>query len=45
MHASLADMWETDTRYLINMDKQGGDGFTKYLAAAVRANAARALGA
>ncbi|MEO8465500.1 MAG: MerR family transcriptional regulator [Gammaproteobacteria bacterium] len=45
MHASLADMWETDTRYLINMDKQGGDGFTKYLAAAVRANAARAQGA
>jgi DNA-binding transcriptional MerR regulator len=45
MHASLADMWETDTRYLINMDKQGGDGFTKYLAAAVRANAARVQGA
>ena len=42
MHASLADMWETDTRYAIAMDKNGGDGFTKFLAAAVRANAARA---
>jgi DNA-binding transcriptional MerR regulator len=42
MHASIADMWETDTRYAVNMDKQGGEGFTKYLAAAIRANAARA---
>src|SRR6185369_7925645 len=32
MHASLADMWETDTRYEENMDKHGGAGFTKYLA-------------
>jgi hypothetical protein len=45
MHAGLADMWEADTRYLVAMDKQGGDGFTKYLAAAVRANAARVAGA
>jgi DNA-binding transcriptional MerR regulator len=45
MHARAADMWETDTRYAINMDKQGGDGFTKFLAAAVLANAARAQGA
>jgi len=45
MHASAVNMWETDTRYAINMDNQGGDGFTKFLAAAVRANAARASGA
>jgi hypothetical protein len=42
MHASLADLWEADTRYAVNMDKHGGEGFTKYLAAAIRANAARA---
>jgi DNA-binding transcriptional MerR regulator len=45
MHASLADMWENDTRYETNMDKHGGAGFTKYLAAAARANAARSSGA
>ncbi len=45
MHASLADMWDTDTRYETSMDKHGGAGFTKYLAAAVRANAARTQGA
>ena len=41
MQAAGVDMWETDTRYETNMDKQGGAGFTKYLAAAIRANAAR----
>jgi glycine/D-amino acid oxidase-like deaminating enzyme len=45
MHAGVADMWETDTRYAVNMDRQGGEGFTKYLAAAIRANGARAQGA
>ena len=45
MHASVADMWETDTRYETNMDKQSGAGLTKFLAAAVRANAKRAQGA
>jgi len=45
MHANLADMWEADTRYATNIDKQGGEGLTKFLAAAVRANAARSPGA
>jgi DNA-binding transcriptional MerR regulator len=43
MHASLADMWEADTRYATSIDKQGGEGLTKFLAAAVRANAARSV--
>ena len=43
MHASLADMWEADRRYADNIDKSAGAaGLTEYLAAAVRANAARA---
>jgi DNA-binding transcriptional MerR regulator len=41
MHAKLADMWETDTRYANNIDEFGA-GLTAFLAAAVRANAARA---
>ena len=45
MHASLADMWEADTRYATSIDKHGGEGLTKFLAAAVRANAARAQSA
>ena len=40
MHASLADMWEADTRFQTSIDK-AGPGLTKFLAAAVRANAAR----
>jgi hypothetical protein len=34
-------MWETDTRFEANIDKHGGPGLTRYLAAAVRANAKR----
>ncbi len=45
MHAALADMWETDTRYATSIDKHGGEGLTTFLAAAVRANAARSPGA
>jgi DNA-binding transcriptional MerR regulator len=41
MHARLADMWETDSRFETNIDKHGGAGLTKFLAAAVRANAKR----
>ena len=41
MHASLADMWEADGRFQATIDKFGA-GLTKFLAAAVRANAARA---
>jgi DNA-binding transcriptional MerR regulator len=45
MHCGLADMWETDRRYADNIDKHGGAaGLTEYLAAAVRANAARSRG-
>jgi DNA-binding transcriptional MerR regulator len=44
MHAGLADMWEADQRFAANIDKHGA-GLTKFLAAAVRANAARASGA
>ncbi len=40
MHANLADMWETDTRFATNIDKHG-TGLTKFIAAAVRANAVR----
>jgi DNA-binding transcriptional MerR regulator len=42
MHARLADMWEADRRYGDSIDKHGGAGLTKFLAAAVRANARRA---
>jgi hypothetical protein len=42
MHASLADLWDADRRYADNIDKHGGAvGLAEYLAAAVRANAAR----
>lgn len=42
MHSGLADMWETDRRFAESIDKHGGVvGLTEYLAAAVRANAAR----
>ena len=40
MHAGLADMWESDKRFAENIDKHGS-GLTAFLAAAVRANAAR----
>jgi DNA-binding transcriptional MerR regulator len=40
MHAGLADMWEADERFATNIDKHGA-GLTKFLAAAVRASAAR----
>ncbi len=43
MHAGLADMWETDERFEKNIDKHGAPGLTRFLAAAVRANARRAL--
>ena len=45
MHASIADMWEADTRYATSIDKHGGEGLAKYLGAAMRANAARAQSA
>lgn len=41
MHAGLADMWEADPRFAENIDRFG-TGLTAFLAAAVRANAARA---
>jgi hypothetical protein len=42
MHSVLADTWEADRRYAQSLDKHGGAaGLTEYLAAAVRANAAR----
>ena len=41
MHCGLADMWEGDPRFAENIDKHGA-GLTKFLAAAVRANAQRA---
>jgi DNA-binding transcriptional MerR regulator len=45
MHRGLADMWEADRRFAESIDKQGGTaGLTEYLAAAVRANAARSRG-
>jgi MerR family transcriptional regulator, thiopeptide resistance regulator len=36
MHGQLADMWEADARFCQNMDRHG-EGFTAWLAAAVRA--------
>jgi MerR family transcriptional regulator, thiopeptide resistance regulator len=45
MHRGLADMWEADRRYAESIDKAGAAaGLTEYLAAAVRANAARSRG-
>jgi hypothetical protein len=44
MHRGLADMYEADQRFAANIDKHGA-GLTKFLAAAIRANAARAGGA
>lgn len=40
MHAGLADMYEADERFRAAIDKAGG-GLTTFLAAAIRANAAR----
>jgi MerR family transcriptional regulator, thiopeptide resistance regulator len=40
MHENLADMYEADARFAANIDKYG-DGLTAWLAAAIRANAAR----
>jgi hypothetical protein len=41
LHSGLADMWEADQRFADTIDKAGA-GLTKFLAAAVRANARRA---
>lgn len=41
MHRGLADMYEQDPRFGENIDKHGA-GLTPFLAAAIRANAARA---
>ena len=40
MHCGLADMYEADERFRATIDK-AGDGLTTFLAAAIRANAAR----
>lgn len=40
MHRGLADMYEADERFARNIDKYG-EGLTSFLAAAIRANAAR----
>jgi DNA-binding transcriptional MerR regulator len=40
MHARLADLWESDARFAETIDKHAA-GLTQFLAAAVRANAAR----
>jgi DNA-binding transcriptional MerR regulator len=40
MHAGLADMYEADERFRASIDK-AGEGLTAFLAAAIRANAAR----
>lgn len=40
MHRGLADMYEHDARFAENIDKHGA-GLTPFLAAAIRANAAR----
>jgi MerR family transcriptional regulator, thiopeptide resistance regulator len=40
MHAGLADMYEADDRFRASVD-QAGEGLTTFLAAAIRANAAR----
>ena len=41
MHAGLADMYEADQRFAENIDKHGA-GLTRFLSAAIRANAQRA---
>jgi DNA-binding transcriptional MerR regulator len=41
MHRGLADLYEADARFAANIDKAGA-GLTPFLAAAIRANAARA---
>ena len=38
MHAGLADLFEADARFAANIDKHG-DGLTKFLTEAIRANA------
>lgn len=43
MHHGLADLYEADQRFAQNIDKHGA-GLTKFLAAAIRANAQRAGG-
>lgn len=40
LHAGLADLWEADPRFAASIDKHGA-GLTRFLAAAVRANAVR----
>lgn len=40
MHRGLADMYEADERFSRNIDKYG-EGLTRFLSAAIRANAAR----
>jgi hypothetical protein len=40
MHAGLADMYEADERFRNAIDT-AGEGLTPFLAAAIRANAAR----
>jgi hypothetical protein len=40
MHASLADVYEADERFAANIDAFG-EGLTRWLAAAMRANAQR----
>jgi DNA-binding transcriptional MerR regulator len=42
MHCGLADLWQADRRYAESIDEHGA-GLTEYLAAAVRANAKRAV--
>ena len=39
MHAGLADMYEADARFAASIDAHG-EGLTRFLAAAIRANAA-----
>ncbi len=43
MHTNLAEMWEADARFAENIDQHGA-GLTRFLAAAVRANARRQAG-
>jgi MerR family transcriptional regulator, thiopeptide resistance regulator len=40
MHRGLADLYENDARFAANIDRYG-EGLTKFLVAAIRANAAR----
>ena len=42
MHAGLANMYEADERFRASIDK-AGEGLTTFLAAAIRANAGRAV--